>query len=222
MLTRERPQGRLRVDAHRLRPPPADPGAAGVHARQYRSWCSRCSSTTASSTWSPRWTSRCGSARSARAAGGTPRRDDTAADPRLAGYPRRAGVPRSRRIARASLIGVLSSESGRLPRLGVPAWQFQQRFRPRALAFNLPGGDLGGHRRRRHPADGGPAGRRALANGKLRQVLPEFASEGPPISVVCTPQVRQLAKVRCSPTSPRACCATGANASMPARRPSAA
>ncbi|MFO1455958.1 MAG: LysR substrate-binding domain-containing protein [Steroidobacteraceae bacterium] len=115
------------------------------------------------------------------------------------GYLAQAGVPRSvDELREHRCIGVLSSESGRLR-----DWVFQrgssrQRFRPAcALAFNLPEAVISAG-----IADGGilqtvdllVAG--ALANGKLRQVLPEFASEGPPISVVCTPQVRQLAKVR--------------------------
>ena len=115
------------------------------------------------------------------------------------GYLANAGVPRSIEELRGHrCIGGLSSQNGRLR-----DWTFQRgrsrlRFRPGcALAFNLPEAVISAG-----IADGGilqtvdllVAG--AIASGRLRQVLPEHVAEGPPISVVHTQSSRHSAKVR--------------------------
>jgi LysR family transcriptional regulator for bpeEF and oprC len=115
------------------------------------------------------------------------------------GYLAGAGMPRSIEDLRGHrCIGGLSSQNGRLRE-----WVFQRgrsrlRFRPScALAFNLPEAVISAG-----IADGGVlqtvdllvAG--AIASGRLRQVLPEHAAEGPPVSVVHTQASRHSAKVR--------------------------
>jgi LysR family transcriptional regulator, regulator for bpeEF and oprC len=115
------------------------------------------------------------------------------------GYLANAGVPRAIEDLRAHrCIGGLSSQNGRLRE-----WVFQRghsrlRVRPGcALAFNLPEAVISAG-----IADGGilqtvdllVAG--AIASGRLRPVLPEYAADGPPISVVHTQASRHSAKVR--------------------------
>ncbi len=115
------------------------------------------------------------------------------------GYLAKAGVPRTVEELRGHrCIGSLSSQNGRLR-----DWTFQKgaarlRFRPAcALAFNLPEAVISAG-----IADGGILQTvdllvaAAIASGRLRQVLPESVAEGPAISVVHTQSSRQSAKVR--------------------------
>jgi LysR family transcriptional regulator for bpeEF and oprC len=115
------------------------------------------------------------------------------------GYLAQAGVPRSIEELRGHrCIGVLSPQTGRMR-----DWVFQRgrsrlRLRPAcALSFNLPEAVISAG-----IADGGVLQTvdllvgGAIASGRLRQVLPEHAADGPPISVVCLPAARHSAKVR--------------------------
>jgi len=115
------------------------------------------------------------------------------------GYLANAGVPRSIEELRGHrCIGGLSSQNGRLREWSFRRGRSRLRFRPVcALAFNLPEAVISAG-----IADGGilqtvdllVAG--AIASGRLRQLLPENAAEGPPISVVHTQASRHSAKVR--------------------------
>ncbi len=115
------------------------------------------------------------------------------------GYLAKAGVPRTIEELRGHrCIGGLSPQNGRLR-----DWTFRKgssrlRFRPScALSFNLPEAVISAG-----IADGGVLQTvdllvaAAIASGRLRQVLPEHATEGPPISVVHMQSSRQSAKVR--------------------------
>ena len=115
------------------------------------------------------------------------------------GYLAKAGLPRSVEALREHrCIGSLSSQTGRLREWSFQRGRSRERYRPTcALAFNLPEAVISAG-----IADGGVlqtvdllvAG--AIASGRLRQVLDEHATEGPPISIVHTQASRHSAKVR--------------------------
>ena len=139
------------------------------------------------------------------------------------GYLAKAGVPRyDRGAARASLHRRPVVAERATARLDLPARSFPAALSSELCAGLQParGGDLGRHRRRRRAADRRPAGRgRRSRPGRLRQVLPEQPRKGRR-SRWCTRRRRGIRRrCACSPTSPRACCATGASASMPVPAP---
>lgn len=114
-------------------------------------------------------------------------------------YLARAGVPRSiEELRKHQCIGYLSSQTGRLR-----DWTFQRgssrlRFRPSCqLSFNLTESVIAAG-----IADGGILqtvdllASEAFTDGRLRQILAEHSCEGPALSVVYPQSLKHAAKVR--------------------------
>jgi len=115
------------------------------------------------------------------------------------GYLAKAGLPRNiEELREHRCIGGLSPQHGRLRNWAFQRGQSRLRFRPGcALAFNLPEAVISAG-----IADGGvlqtvdlPVAA-AIGSGRLRPVLAEHATDGPSISIVHTQASRHSAKVR--------------------------
>ncbi|MFO1426181.1 MAG: LysR substrate-binding domain-containing protein [Steroidobacteraceae bacterium] len=123
-------------------------------------------------------------------------RNVTCASPR---YLEREGLPRTPEDLRAHrCIGSLSPQTGRLREWIFARGAGRLRLRPNcALAFNAPEAVIAAG-----IADGGVLqtvdllAAAALASGRLRPLLEEYACDGPPISVIYPQASRQSAKVR--------------------------